>query len=900
MQITIIYIPTCEIIILMNLRDFIANGNSIICLDPNRGVLGGEAPIGNNAPPTVENNKKRKSGDDRRPRMPYKDADRTKILVAKERRQFDSLDRKFIESQKENADFEEQQKKYPKLHPRSELTNAHPDIFAEFDEDVLSWKKETKVDVNRKNRVDKVFESIVRGFYNDLDSKKRAQLSQGHISELLKETIDDLASVLCRRKMRSNREILIEKQKCWNSKRMTYILDMGGKGGTANFCHVLKGMEANVKPKDRTMQCSRGQIERYSRSLESISEEYLVGGKMSVDQKSWTVDYGMALETLYDLWVEAGATDTFTVKMSIDGTAFGKNQNIIVWGSKGTTNVAGMKDRWTILQESGDEELSFPEFYEKEFKHLSTDNCLLWGVAVCAETKENCDAYCRDYFQFIKEKNNDGHTHSQTGHHFSVNLVLIADMKAIWEALGFGNVDGIRICCSDSLQAPYELRDMCSHCLNNPTIPKPPGATPLCGHGMMFNEYDPKDGDLKDRVLNWRIVQPIPTKCLKQQLQERAAERNIDIHGTVDELKSNIKKWDDAHEILLIGNDHNTNNYRVCEESKIDQQLSVRFEPDILRTELGSTKSKFSLTDDVLVKRKLIYIVLMIEEHERYKLNLANKEQGDGHITTRETKTPPCTVHMDLRVGETNHQCSLQTHMYDRRPELERDFGKGEVERRHLNFEILLCDILRKSSLDKGVFKVKVEKDIVPKIEMSASRGRLMYTEVAANRFIEIFYPTNDEKLIYADRIIKLRSWMVGYGSWITKLRSLDDFTHDEADKLQIEIDIWVKLHIELYGKHTLRGYYHHYLFKAHIRELLYEFGSLTTFCNEDWECFMGVVKKYVKTRTPNGGHVGKDGIETMAKSLSRFAKRRWAYYVDAGVSQITDDLGFINEHMHK
>jgi hypothetical protein len=77
MQITIIYIPTCEIIILMNLRDFIANGNSIICLDPNRGVLGGEAPIGNNAPPTVENNKKRKSGDDRRPRMPYKDADRT-------------------------------------------------------------------------------------------------------------------------------------------------------------------------------------------------------------------------------------------------------------------------------------------------------------------------------------------------------------------------------------------------------------------------------------------------------------------------------------------------------------------------------------------------------------------------------------------------------------------------------------------------------------------------------------------------------------------------------------------------------------------------------------------------------------------------------------------------------
>jgi hypothetical protein len=49
--------------------------------------------------------------------------------------------------------------------------------------------------------------------------------------------------------------------------------------------------------------------------------------------------------------------------------------------------VAGMKDRWIILQENGDEELSFPEFYEKELKHLSTDNCLLWGVAVCAETR---------------------------------------------------------------------------------------------------------------------------------------------------------------------------------------------------------------------------------------------------------------------------------------------------------------------------------------------------------------------------------------------------------------------------------------------------------------------------------------------------------------------------------
>jgi hypothetical protein len=97
---------------------------------------------------------------------------------------------------------------------------------------------------------------------------------------------------------------------------MTYILDMGGQGGTANFCSTLKGMETHVKPADNITQCSRGQIERYGRSLESISEEYLVGDKMHEDQKSWTIDYNMALESLYDLWVEAGAIDTFSLNLA--------------------------------------------------------------------------------------------------------------------------------------------------------------------------------------------------------------------------------------------------------------------------------------------------------------------------------------------------------------------------------------------------------------------------------------------------------------------------------------------------------------------------------------------------------------------------------------------------------
>lgn len=153
-------------------------------------------------------------------------------------------------------------------------------------------------------------------------------------------------------------------------------------------------------------------------------------------------------------------------------------------------------------------------------------------------------------------------------------------------------------------------------------------------------------------------------------------------------------------------------------------------------------------------------------------------------------------------------------------------------------------------------------------ISMSNNNCRKCFKQI--DGLIDIIFNDIEDR----SRFKMIKDFAQSYSSVMEKLWIDTEYKTNEIDEIQIEIDRFMVIYKDLYGKEVTN--YFHYLDAGHVSFFLKKYnGNIMQYANQGWEGLNAWFKMVIKTKTQRGGYAGKSGREYLSTACLKFSQRR-------------------------
>jgi hypothetical protein len=296
-----------------------------------------------------------------------------------------------------------------------------------------------------------------------------------------------------------------------------------------------------------------------------------------------------------------------------------------------------------------------------------------------------------------------------------------------------------------------------------------------------------------------------------------------------------------------------------------------------------------------LIKRELLRYLLLYEAANRRAL--CNIKAQEDNLIEDYLVLFPCWLHCALRVGQ-----GLLTRGTVENIQNRSDLSPAEKDRLIEKLEAALVKIFRGIRMVSHR-TVRIKRAKGGDIEtMAFNADKLRKIFLHFRQVLDAIYDTPELRLQHRETY---DNWLNIASAWSDILtvaqRKRDEWSTTDANVFQDKLDVFGRMYVNLLNE-TSESTYIHYIIEGHFRQFILHHGKLITLSNEALESLHNLVKRYYYTRTNKEGNTGKGGSKLTLDCLVEFAVRRWAYYLDGGVTLEFGDYeeghGFIREAM--
>jgi len=542
-------------------------------------------------------------------------------------------------------------------------------------------------------------------------------------------------------------------------------------------------------------------------------------------------------------------------------------------------------------QESEDEEYGAADGVdngdEAPTEHLtyqSSRGCLPAVMFCGKDTNANAKLFLGDFFIWAEQLRSTGFYYR--GIYFTVELVVPCDMKAHWQAGGFGgsSASTLQYCflCTEQNTDKGGLIDACEDCrvrLNKQRCRHRPCScshAELLGKGLLPDIGDqPATGAAQ--FAPWVIpTYPSPAKadCKKVECVALLTAVGEDSSGDMVKVQRNALLWLREKRVVASGDPSAPHHVAVASRSLLEANLRLRFPgPELfaLCEELVAYQPRMDHDERIEVTetealRSLLAKCLKTEE----LLRIYCDRQG----TRKETAfidDVSCLVvdilHFENRVSE-----QLITRVVregQQRPDLD---GQGRKALITETENIINTRIFWSAGAGSGNYSINISNGGVDVMKMNNDRCGKVLQNIELLLDVSIVEQAQTRRTDFVNMCGLFRMFMC-------RLRSTEDYTDREIEVASDQMIDFGELWIKHFGTDSITNYVH-YIVAGHIRYFLVLFKNLAIFANQGWEAMKGVMKKYLLRRTQAGGSK-QGGCESVAKALHRYMQRLWLYFWD-------------------
>lgn len=144
-----------------------------------------------------------------------------------------------------------------------------------------------------------------------------------------------------------------------------------------------------------------------------------------------------------------------------------------------------------------------------------------------------------------------------------------------------------------------------------------------------------------------------------------------------------------------------------------------------------------------------------------------------------------------------------------------------------------------------------------PLNEKKDSIGPLTMPNVRVHKIIDSIDSLVDILIVHdTKRGSRMKLALSMYKKFMKTLRKKEDFTEEEIEQVQCEIDEFAQIWIPLFGKDGMTNSFHMLIY-GHISYYLYKWKNLYRYKQQGWESLNNQFKHYYFHRTQKGGHTG-------------------------------------------
>ncbi|KAJ1394569.1 hypothetical protein B484DRAFT_472781, partial [Ochromonadaceae sp. CCMP2298] len=486
------------------------------------------------------------------------------------------------------------------------------------------------------------------------------------------------------------------------------------------------------------------------------------------------------------------------------------------------------------------------------------------------DNNQNAKLFLGDFFVWAETLRKTGYWYR--GVHYTIDLLIPADLKAGWQATGRGggsaSTNEFCFLCTETRGEKGSLHLACDDCRTR-------HGREQCRHRPFIISRDELEGQDIQGVqvfCPWSIpTLPRPLKAGHAECKAFLQSVGESTTGDKVKLQRETKRWLEEKLVVAVGDEGAPNHLARASRQLLETNLQLRFpteELTALREDLVASQTRLSVDDDghevteTEAMRSLLAKCLKTEE----VIKLYTTRVGTKSITAF-IDDAGCLVmdilHCELRVGE-----QLLTRLVQA-GQLRGDLNGEEKKELISKTETIINErIFRSQGAGVGNYKITVERGAVQTMSMNNDRLRKIFANIGL--LIEANLGANGAAFA------KLFSL---YLRFMTRLQSDVEYSDEEIKVASDAMTDFGECWISLFGTDSITNYVH-YIIAGHVASFLRKYRNLAIFANQGWEAMNGVMKKYLGRRTQNGGSK-QGGCESVAEALLRYVRRLWLYYWD-------------------
>jgi hypothetical protein len=453
--------------------------------------------------------------------------------------------------------------------------------------------------------------------------------------------------------------------------------------------------------------------------------------------------------------------------------------------------------------------------------HQSSRGCLPAALFCGKDNNQNAKLFLGDFFVWAETLRKTGYWYR--GLHYTIDLLIPADLKAGWQATGRGggsaSTNEFCFLCTETRGEKGSLHLACDDCRTR-------HGREQCRHRSFIISRDELEGQDIQGVqvfCPWSIpTLPEPRKAGLVECNAFLQSVGESTTGDKIKLQRETKRWLEEKLVVAVGDEKNLNHLARASRQLLETNLQLRFPTEELTAlceDLVASQTRLSVDDDghevteTEAMRSLLAKCLKTEEVIKLYTTRVGTKSITAFIAVSWWIFCTASWRWDLNGKEKKELIS-----------------KNET----ITNERIFCS----QGAGMGNYKITVEKGAVQTMSMNNDRLRKVFANISL--LIEANLGANGAAFA---NLFSL------YMRFMTRLQSDIEYSDEEIEVASDAMTDFGECWISLFGTDSITNYVH-YIIAGHVALFLMKYRNLAIFANQGWEAMNGVMKKYLGRRT--------------------------------------------------